>query len=185
MLKKKLTIRGAKVHDVTYRFFLYDEASRLALSHFDARNIRGKTPIVEIYVGGDAGKIEQLVRFAKSNFPPLAEVADVTVDDYDGEIRTIDAFERSFMLEQQGKFASYGLGMLTTLNRMDKKQDEHVELTREISNKQDEHIEITRDGFADVSEKLDTMTRAEIEIKKLREEFMEIKQALRKAGIIV
>ncbi len=72
---------------------------------------------------------------------------DVTVDDYDREIRAIDAFERNFMLEQQGKFASYGLGMQTTLNRMDKKQDEH--------------IAITRDGFADVSRKLDTISRAE------------------------
>ncbi len=173
MIKKRILIKGLKVHNIRYRFFLYDEASRLSLPHFDARNVRGKTQVVEVYAGGDAEKVERFVSFTKSNFPSLAEVSGgVTEEDYKGEIRTIDAFERNFMMEQQSKFATYGMGMLNTQNgmlntqnemlntqnemlntqnemlntlkSMDKKQDEHIEVSRGIARKQDEHIEVSR-----------------------------------------
>ena len=40
MMKKRILIKGPKVHNIRYRFFLYDEASRLPLPYFDARNVR-------------------------------------------------------------------------------------------------------------------------------------------------
>ncbi len=118
MQKVKITITGEKVHDVGYRFFLYNRASRLALSHFDAWNVEDENQIVEVYAGGDSKKIERFVSFVKNNFHPQANVSDVTDEDYEGDIGTIASFERSFMLEQQSKLVNYGLGMLTTMNRM-------------------------------------------------------------------
>ncbi|HEQ78601.1 MAG TPA: hypothetical protein ENI78_03150 [Euryarchaeota archaeon] len=197
MIKKRILIKGLKVHNIRYRFFLYDEASRLSLPHFDARNVRGKTQVVEVYAGGDAEKVERFVSFTKSNFPSLAEVSGgVTEEDYKGEIRTIDAFERNFMMEQQSKFATYGMGMLNTQNgmlntqnemlntqnemlntlkSMDKKQDEHIEVSRGIARKQDEHVQITKKGFESVTRELKGFKEIHEEIKELRHEVDDLK----------
>ncbi len=204
MIKKRILIKGLKVHNIRYRFFLYDEASRLSLPHFDARNVRGKTQVVEVYAGGDAEKVERFVSFTKSNFPSLAEVSGgVTEEDYKGEIRTIDAFERNFMMEQQSKFATYGMGMLNTQNgmlntqnemlntqnemlntqnemlntlkSMDKKQDEHIEVSRGIARKQDEHVQITKKGFESITRELKGFKEIHEEIKELRHEVDDLK----------
>ncbi len=187
MIKKRILIKGSKVHNIRYRFFLYDEASRLPLPHFDTRNVRDGTDMVEVYAGGDAGKVERFVSFTKSNFPALAEVSDVTGEDYEGEIKTMDAFERSFMLEQQSKFATYGLGILdtlkgmdSTLKSMDKKQDEHIEVSREIARKQDEHVQITKEGFEGVTRELKGFKEIHEEIKELRHEVDELKGTVAK-----
>ena len=83
-----------------------------------------------------------------------------------------------------------------------RKQDEHIELTKEILSKQDEHIDITKEILHETKHisakqeeqiemarksvgKLDSISRAEMEIKKLREEFQQLKEAIRKAGIEV
>ena len=121
MIKRKLIIKGPKVHNIGYRFFLYDEALRLGLSHFDARNIKHELEGVNIHVGGEEEKVKLLTAFAKNNFPPLAEVTKVTETPYTGDIRSIELFERSFMLEQQSKATAYGLGILNTLTSMDSK----------------------------------------------------------------
>ncbi|GCC11053.1 acylphosphatase [archaeon] len=172
MIKKRILIKGLKIHNIRYRFFLYDEASRLPLPHFDARNVRGgsKTQAVEVYAGGDTGEVERFVSFTKSNFPYLAEVSNVTEEDYKGEIRTIDAFERSFMMEQQSKFATYGLEMLNTLKSMDRKQEEHIEVSRGIARKQDEHVQITEEGFESITRELKGFKEIHEEIKELRHE---------------
>ena len=190
VIKKRILIKGLKVHNIRYRFFLYDEASRLSLPHFDARNVRGgKTQVVEVYAGGDAGEVERFVSFTKSNFPSLAEVSDVTEEDYKGEIRTIDAFERNFMMEQHSKFATYGMGMLNTQNEMlntqnemlntlktmDKKQDEHIEVSRGIARKQEEHVKITKEGFESVTRELKGFKEIHEEIKELRHEVDDLK----------
>jgi len=172
MIKKRILIKGPVVHNVGYCFFLYGEATKQVLSHFDARNVGDGDQVVEVYAGGDAGKVERFVSFAKSNFPVPAEVSDVTEEDYEGEIGTIDAFERSFMMEQQSKFATYGLGMLNTQNEMLNTQTEMLNTQKGMLNtqkgmlntqnemlntlkgmdkklgsmdkKQDEHIEVSR-----------------------------------------
>ncbi len=137
---------------------------------------------MEVYAGGDAGEVERFVSFTKSNFPSLAEVSDVTEEDYKGEIRTIDAFERNFMMEQHSKFATYGMGMLNTQNEMlntlktmDKKQDEHIEVSRGIARKQEEHVKITKEGFESVTRELKGFKEIHEEIKELRHEVDDLK----------
>ena len=83
-----------------------------------------------------------------------------------------------------------------------RKQDEHIDLTKEILDKEEEHIDLTRDLHSetkrisarqeeelevlkDMDAKLGSISRAEVEIKKLREEFRHLKEAIRKAGIDV
>ncbi len=178
MRKVKITITGENIHDIGYRFFLYNMASRLALSHFDAWNIMDENQIVEVYAGGDSRKIERLVNFSKNNFPPQANVSDVTDEDYEGNIRTIASFERSFMLEQQSKFVNYGLGILTTMNRMDgtlsemnKKQDMMLEKQDMMLEKQDSMLE-KQDSLQDAVER--GFSELKDEHIKTREMSMEI-----------
>jgi acylphosphatase len=82
------------------------------------------------------------------------------------------------------------------------KQDEHIDLTKEILHKQDEHIDLTKELIHETrhisakqdehisiarstEKKLDSFSRTEEEIKKLRQEFQQLKEAIRRAGIEV
>ena len=74
--------------------------------------------------------------------------------------------------------------METSLN----KQDEHIALTKEIldetrgiSAKQEEGLRVAKS----IDAKVGSFARAEEEIKRLREEFQQLKQGLREAGIKV
>ncbi len=149
MQKVKITITGEKVHDVGYRFFLYNRASRLVLSHFDAWDVEDENQIVEVYAGGDSKKIERLVSFSKNNFPPLAEVSGVTDEDYEGDIGTIASFERSFMMGQLNKFVNYGLGVLNT---MDKKQQNMLEGQDKTQGKLDAIKSAVDQGFSELKD---------------------------------
>ena len=138
MEKRKILIKGPKVHNVGYRAFLLDEAEALLIPNFSAKNIKNKTEIVEVLAGADKENIDAFVEFIKNNYPEDAEVADISVEDYDGDIRTTEAYSRSFSASQLSKIAVTGVALL-------KNQKEHIEITKEIVQKQDEHIGITRE----------------------------------------
>ncbi|GBE56889.1 acylphosphatase [archaeon BMS3Bbin16] len=199
MIKRKLIIKGPKVHNIGYRFFLYDEALRLGLSHFDARNIKHELEGVNIHVGGEEEKVKLLTAFAKNNFPPLAEVTKVTETPYTGDIRSIELFERSFMLEQQSKATAYGLGILNTLTSMDsklagvdgtlkcmdstltgidKKQDSMLDKQDSMIDKQDMQIELSKEILRETKEGFEKVTQELKGFKELHEEIMELRQEI-------
>lgn len=157
MERRRILIKGPKVHDVGYRAFLLDEAEALSIPNFSARNIKNETEVVEILVGGDKGKVDSIVKFIKSNYPEDSEVADISVEDHEGDIRTIEAFSRSFSTNQLSKIAVTGVSLLNNqkehidiTKRIVQKQDEHIGLTKQILHKQDEHVGLTRKGFNDI-----------------------------------
>ena len=69
---------------------------------------------------------------------------------------------------------------------MIKKQDEQIDITKEILH-ETKHISARQEEQAEIAgkfvEKLDSICRANKEIKKHREEFQQLKGAIRKAGI--
>jgi len=149
--KKKIIISGENVHEVGYRLFLMDLADELLIPNFSAKNIKkdGKQT-VECLVGGDKEKIEKFVVLAKENFPENAKIDNISVQNYDGNIRTIESFSRSFSTSQLFKIANAGVSML-------KKQDQTIEIIREgnekllngqnkMLEKQDQTIEIIKEG---------------------------------------
>jgi acylphosphatase len=171
MEKRKILIKGPKVHSVGYRAFLLDEAEALFIPNFSARNIKNETEIVEVLVGGTKEKIDIFIKFVENNYPDDAEVADISVEDYDGDIRTIEAYSRSFSASQLSKIAVSGVALLKNqkehigltrkiLDKQDEhisitkeilqKQDEHISISKEILQKQDEHISITKEGFNNI-----------------------------------
>lgn len=99
-VKKKIIIKGPKVVDVGYRFFLYEEAARRGIPNFDARNIENKAKFLEVLVGGNRKIIEEFVSYAKANYPPKAVVEEVAEEGYEGPIMSMESFERFFVLYQ-------------------------------------------------------------------------------------
>jgi len=138
MEKCKILIKGPKVHGVGYRAFLLDEAEALLMPNFSARNIKNGIEVVEVLVGGTKENINIFIKFLKNNYPEDAEVADISFENYDGDIRSIEAYSRSFSASQLSKIAVTGVSLL-------KNQKEHIEITKEILHKQDEHIGISRE----------------------------------------
>jgi acylphosphatase len=196
MEKRKILIKGPKVHNVGYRAFLLEEAEALLMPNFSAKNINDVTEVVEVLVGGSKENIDIFIKFIKNNYPEDAEVADIVFEDYDGDIRTIEAYSRSFSASQLSKIAMTGVSLVK--NQKDhikitkeivKKQDEHIGITREILHKQDEHIGITREilhkqdehialtekGFNSVILELKSFKDVHQEILELRQEITALK----------
>ena len=189
MEKRKILIKGPKVHSVGYRAFLLDEAEALLIPNFSAKNIKNETEIVEVLVGGTKEKKDIFIKFVKNNYPEDAEVTDISVEDYDGDIRTIEAYSRSFSASQLSKIAVTGVALI-------KNQKEHIEITREIVQKQDEpisitkegfnnilakqeeHINITKEGFNSVTQELKSFKDMHHEILELRQEVNELKDTV-------
>ncbi len=191
MMRKRILIKGRKVHDLGYRLFLYEEASRLGIPYFDARNIKNAFEIVEVRARGDEKPISAFLEFAKTNFPPQAEVSEVIEEDYEGDIRTIESFERSFMLTQQGKFVLYGLQMLGKQDSMLGKQDIMIEKQDKMLDKHDQTISVIKEESGKTRTELISVIRDEgektrtaikscfaEEIHQLRDEMLEIRHEI-------
>ena len=82
------------------------------------------------------------------------------MQDSDGNIRTIEAYSRSFSASQLSKIAVTGVSLLK--NQKDHieitkeilhKQDEHIGISRKILHKQDEHNALTKEGFNNILSK--------------------------------
>ena len=144
MIKKKIIIKGPKVHDVGYRLFLLDEAEDRLRPFFSVKNIRNKEQVVEVLACGEENRVDRFIEFVKNNYPDDAEVDSVSVEDYEGDIRTIESFSRSFSISQLSKIARTGVAMLNlqsdmndTLSNMNGVQSSMNESIKEISGKQD------------------------------------------------
>lgn len=118
MIKKKIIIKGPKVHDVGYRLFLLDEAEERLIPFFSVKNIRNKEQAVEVLASGEENRVERFIDFVKNNFPDDAEVNSVSAEDYEGDIRTIESFSRSFSISQLSKIARTGVAMLNLQSNM-------------------------------------------------------------------
>ena len=123
MIKKKIIIKGQKVHDVGYRLFLLDEAEARLIPFLSVKNIRNKAQVVEVLAGGEEDRVERFIEFVKTNFPDDAEMDSVSVDDYEGDIRTIESFSRSFSISQLSKIARTGIAMLKLQSNMNNVQN--------------------------------------------------------------
>jgi acylphosphatase len=203
MEKRKILIKGPKVHGVGYRAFLLDEAEAFLMPNFSARNIKNGIEVVEVLVGSTKENIDIFLKFVENNYPEDAEVADISIEDYDGDIRTIEAYSRSFSASQLSRIAVTGVSLLkkqkehiviTTeiLNKQDEhigisreilhKQDEHIALTKELSNnllsKQEKHINVTKEGLNSITQELKSFKDVHQEILELRQEITALRSTV-------
>lgn len=86
-MKIKITIIGPRVHDVGYRVFLMKHAMNLALPGLSTYNWEenGRQEVIAL-VEGDEARIAAFRQMVEKNKPELAEVSNVTFEDYKGEV---------------------------------------------------------------------------------------------------
>ncbi len=111
-MKKKITIKGKKVHDVGYRLFLMDTAEDFEIENFDAKNLKedGKE-VVTVKIESSEENVNSFINFVKTNFPEQAEVdkESIFVSDCEDKIKPLYVFERSFNRHQMQKFVNASL----------------------------------------------------------------------------
>ncbi len=134
-----------------------------------------------------------------TNFPADAGVKENARHEYLDRIPKIDSFALVFNVGQMRTFIEVGKNlerkMDVSLEKQDemlgkqemiKKQDEQIDITKEILH-ETKHISARQEEQAETAgefvEKLNSISRADKEIKRHREEFQQLKGAIRKAGI--
>ncbi len=206
-MKFRITIKG-RVHDVGYRPFLLGLAESLEVDRFFADNIfiDGKQA-VEILVDDEEDKVKAFVDLIRKKKPENAGVEEVEVEEYDGSVMKTESYYRYLTAMQLAKIATYGGKMLekqdSALSKMDEmllkqdqmllKQDETIKVVKEESEKTRTELGKKIDSAGVkvdlVGEKVDLLRSdlreyMEVHLSRIREEIAEIKEALRKAGIM-
>ena len=86
-MKLKIKITGHNVHNVGYRVFLLKHAMNLALPGLSTYNWEeNEQQEVIALVEGDEARIAAFRQTVEKNQPELAEVSNITFEDYSGEI---------------------------------------------------------------------------------------------------
>ena len=106
MIKKKILIKGEKVHDVGCRLYLMNLAGKLEIEKFDADNIyEDGRQCVEVLLGSSKSKIEKFFDIIgkKEKFPAHAKIDCADIEDYDSDIQSLESFRSGFIAYQQQK----------------------------------------------------------------------------------
>ena len=206
-MKKRILIIG-NVHDVGYRPFLLGLAESLEIGRFFADNIfiNGKQA-VEILIDGSEDRVHTFIELVKRKTPENAVVEKTEIEDYDGNVMKTESYYRYLTAMQLAKIATYGGRMLEKQDLMIEKQDSMLEkqdsmLEKQdtmlskmdlMLEKQDETIKAIREESKKTREEIggkidflrsDLKDYIESNLKSIRQEISEIKQVLRKAGIM-
>ena len=183
-MKVKITIKGRRVQDVGYRLFLLSKAH--SLKGFEASNV-GEELIV--LVEGDENIVNRFIQTVKTEKPPSADVSEVVVEGYGGEVMDVKEYKEQLSLEQLVKIATVGVEMRDDIKEMKgdmkemkgdiktmlKKQDETLAEIRATRNELREEIRATRNELRDEIRATRSELREEIratrdEIRALRED---------------
>ncbi len=122
--KKKLLIKGPKVHDIGYRPFLLGLAESLGIERFFADNIYiEETQAVYVLIDSSHEKVKAFIEIASTRFPEKSSVEKVEEEDYTGNVMSIESYYRYLTAMQLSKIATYGGKMLEKQDIMIEKQD--------------------------------------------------------------
>jgi acylphosphatase len=172
-VKTKITIRGNRVQDVGYRLFLLNRTH--GLKGFEAFNVGADLIVL---IEGDENSVNRFLQIVKSEKPPLADVSEVVVEGYDGEVMDVKEYREQLSLEQLVKIATVGVEMRDDIKEMKgdikemkadiktmlKKQDETLAEIRATRNELKEEIRATR------NELREEIRATRDEIRALRED---------------
>jgi acylphosphatase len=154
-VKRRILIKGKKVHNVGYRPFLMEKAQELKIPYFHAKNVKDKEDgkqVVDVRVGSEEGRIDNFLKFVHENWPEHAEVESITVEEreYEDDIMGIGDFSRVLSASQLSKIVQTGLGMIEMQMQALGKDDQTLE-------KQDQTIAIIKNGNEMLATKQDQM----------------------------
>lgn len=148
LMKLKAIVKGNRVHEVGYRFFLFTRAMELGCERFFAKNLSdGSNQVLLAFIEGDEQQLVEFKMFARNESPEGAEVKDIAFEDYSGPIMSLDAFMHYFSADQLNKG-------IPALLRIDRKQDKMLEKQDTMLEKQDETIAKLEEIRADLVQEI-------------------------------
>ncbi len=166
MTRKRLLLKGQKVHDVGYRPFLLGLVESLEIERFFADNtfIEGKQAVYAL-IDSSGEKVRAFIEIASSKFPANSDVESAEEEDYTGNVMKTESYYRYLTAMQLSRIATYGGNML-------EKQDKMLE-------KQDSLLGITQKGFDEMKTGFDEMKTGFDEMKT---GFREVKEEVGKGS---
>ena len=186
-VKRRILIKGKRVHNVGYRPYLMEKAQELKIPYFHAKNVKDKEDekqVVDARVGGEEGRIDNFLIFIHENWPEHAEIESITVEEkeYEEDIMSIEDFSRVLSASQLSKIVQTGLGMFEmqkqALGKHDQTLEKQDETTVSIRSGVDEMREFrteTQQNFANLDTKYgkiaENMARILEELKEERKEY--------------
>jgi len=95
MIRKRLLVKGQKVHDVGYRPFLLGLAESLEIERFFADNIfiEGKQAVYAL-IDSSEENAKAFIEMASSKFPENSDVEKVEEEDYTGNVMKTESYYR-------------------------------------------------------------------------------------------
>lgn len=202
IISKRIIVRGGKVHNVGYRLHILQKAEALLIPNIGIWNTyeEGKEA-VEVLVGGEEKKVDKFVQFIKTSFPEKAKLEGTpTIDDYEEDIPTIEAFSRSFSTSQLAKIANAGITMLEKQDKTLEKQDIMIQKIDAVGSKVDavgSKVDAVGKKVEDVGQKVDAVgskvdslkdathndfNRMDAKYDKISEKMDSINKSLKKIG---
>ena len=182
-MKLKMTIKG-NVHGVGYRVKLINMALEYGVDKFSVFNtfIGGKQAVICLVEAPD-DIIDILKKRVKTEKPEKAIVESISFEDYRYEIPPIERCMQAFQMEHWGKAIPILLDMRDSIREEGEKIRQTV---REESEKT--RVEL-KNGIKGVKEevgnlRLDLREYMESNLERIYEEIEEIKEALKRAGIM-
>jgi acylphosphatase len=154
-VKRRILIKGRKVHNVGYRPFLMEKAQELKIPNFHAKNIKenGKQ-VVDVRVWGEGGRIDKFLEFVNEYWPDFAEVDNISVEEkeYEGDIMTLEDFSSVLSALQLSKIVQAGLGMIEMQKQALGKHDQTLEKQDSMLEKQDQTLTVIKSGVNEMRE---------------------------------
>ena len=168
-IKKKIIIKGQRVHNVGYRPFLLGVAESMEIERFFAKNIiMDEKQAVHVLVDSSEEKVKAFIDIVSSEYPEKSEVENVEVEDLIGNVMKIDSYYRYLTAMQLSKIATYGGKMLEKQDMLLEKQDESLKMQNSMLDKQDESLKTLNNINSDTSEIKSTTKTMEMDIRDAR-----------------
>jgi len=169
-VEAKIIIKGKRVQDVGYRLFLLSKAHNL--KGFEASNI-GEDLIV--FLEGEEENVKIFTQIVKAEKPPLAEVSEVIVEGYDGEVMGVKEYREQLSLEQLVKIATVGVEMRDDIKEMKGDIKEMKTDIKEMKSDIKEMKSDIKDMKTDIKEMKEDIKEMKSDIKEMKTDIKEIK----------
>ena len=170
-MKAKITIRGKRVQDIGYRLFLLSRAH--TLKGFEAANV-GEDLIV--LIEGNENTVNKFIQTVKSEKPPSADVSEVIVEGYDGEVMDVKEYREQLSLEQLVKIATVGVEMRDDIKEM---KSDIKEMKADIKEMKGDIKEMKGDIKTMLKKQDETLVEIRATRNELREEIRATRSELR------
>jgi acylphosphatase len=192
-----MKIRGivkGKVHGIGYRSLLINMALEYGIDKFNTFNtkISGQEAVICLIDSSDE-IVENMKNRIKEEKPDRAIVESIEFEDYKYEVPPIERCMQAFQMEHWGKAIPILLDIkdcqVSTLYSVKKVEKAIVEESEKTRDELGRKVEEVGNKVDKVGEKVDLLRMdmkefIETNMKRIHAEISEIKQALRKAGIM-